>query len=1679
MKRNTLKRILAGSLALLTVAAYFPANVGKGIVDTISLVASARDEAITADTTGVNLNDIEDGDYFENDTTLNKPSTGDDKNYTVTFAEVEFLLEDTTYANDDVAGLYQTATGGIYTIENVKKIEYTTMDTENNIKKFVLKITNVESGADHVYTVTMKKGTSTYAQFCENHFIRVKRDETKENGTVTDVTYTLGVEDVVDNVTLTYGSFYGTDNAIAAKYIQSITYTGLDGKAKTKTDISEGTNLIVPAKKNVTIKSTAMLKDDNKGSLSDYLTGYENGVFTYTFNAVDSRHLVAETTDFSFDLAKDDSVPPTPIAPEDKRNATIQISGSTDKINLADIADFTSGNPVPIPVGAKVTVSSPTSFEIKNGTIAGYENGEFTYEDVKGVYSDGVFKKEFVFSGQLNYDTDTTDDIDVDTTTVTLGAFPSTVEYTVSANKVTANDTDEQNPVIQNAQVAFVNATAYVPQYKDGAKTKDASDIKVDANGEKVFTETAIANNGNVTYDPDGNSRVDLKVVIDPALLGLSGTSQGDSTSAGKLYEAVVKKDGKVVATYTYKPKDTDNEFTMVDADSKTIASGDDYFIGDNGDYESFDGTGFTVGLKNAGKYEVALTVWSADNKAESKTANYTYTVKPATNVSEDDVQFYAYHKSDADQLADAEKKLADAEKELADAEEYLEAVISTGATNQQIEDARNNVDDARNKVDDAQSDIKTAQKNALKVTKNADGVYEVAVKEEDLAVKGNVTLDAYLKLDNEVNFTFSKGQILGIMETTQDAILTITDANYKINPITVNWKLVEAAVEDKIEFKAHTVGGYDTEKVNGEYSETAVSATFEKLETVVKTSLTSTNNVDVSNATFKFTKGEPLGEGTYDIDALNVGLPTVEALEENAKSWYEDGTGAYDSDEKDITFYIYATVGNLETDTPLKVTITKGDMHVNVNALLTKKQFTYGEIIEPEDIGFVNANGDVIEGITATKIDKSKITIIRTKDADGKKVTTNTEKAAENSIDSLTPGTYTAIINEDNAVTLSDDSSELYAYKTVEELFDTDNDAIVQRTKAITVEFTVAKKAIEPYMVNDINQNIVDGKAAVTDDTFSGQVIGVNNDPIEVTIVSGDSSETKPGVYEVTIKPVGDSAKRYTGTCKAKWNAVKADSFVGFGIAAIADNYNIYSDKNGVQIHAEAMLTDVDTNGKVKLDENNSPVALTEEQLKKINDGEAGSGKSSKITKFGMLVEKSGEFADYTNDDRAEVEKKFRYGYGYTQTNATLKASNGLRTGIGSVVSSIEDYVWIRPYAVTENGNIVYGNAERIDFTTVANKVIQPELSKAQLVQKNGSLYYYTYATKFTKTLDGDRTADPNAFGVVISRTGNYADIGAYINVGYLPIIINSAESDTIGTNLQKLNSTMKEHMLAQELTSVTYTDNDFIKDFIEVGATSKDLIREISALKDDENKSIFDKQMMAMVKAYLEEIEKVAVDLSLETCDVKSAAVANNANYTEDECGTLIRIADSTSNVYVKTYVDFGNGLVVYSEPQVIESASATLAQEMELCTFEDSTSNNGKYFMWADKSMANKKLVDALATFTTKKSKTQTFEDIVINIDGTDEEDVANQVTEFGLVIDKNGVTKGDKNLLVKGNGYLEIQSKEPNATKFKAVTNVNNKNASARAYVVYKGVAVYGVNACVNEGGTDNADNPYVA
>jgi len=1529
MKKNTLKRVLAGSLALLTVAAYFPANVGDLITSRTAIVASARDAAIED---AKDLNTIDQGDYFEEAATLRKADADTTHSYTVVLTAGDFkngnnpLASDTTTTISDVTAIEYAIDG------STKQLKITGTFTKESGAA-----SGTEGGATEVTTKTY-----TLADDKNEKFIRVTGYKSETANGVTTTILTLGAETVAAGVALNFET--------VQDYIQSMTFTAAtSGKEKTydTAELKDALGIINAKQKTpVTVKATAQLSG---GAISEYLTEYdaETGVYTYVFNALDK--ITFGTTDANFTI---DGTATVTVLDESKATETTEAT--------------TIGNDTKVPVGAWITIASAQPFTIKDGAVASYDktNG-FTFKDVHGVYSDGQFKATFSYVGNK---------------TITLGTFPTTITYSASGNKVTASDLSTEQ-IITNVEVASIGAVAYTPNYKaDGHTVLD-------------YTETEIANGGSVGYSADENAKVKLNLDVDPLLIGKSNEQV--------TYKIVLTKDEEDVGTLTYIPASGSAEqslkLTYLAAESKTpttiatVTEIQSYLFKKGFDCSEFIATsdgksnfkdltkGLTFITKNAGSYHADLTVWSKNNEAAASTASYDYTVNPITEISDP---------------------------------------VLTATT-------------GGNKI--------------TNIVLNDIGVYEVPISVTGTGDVPSVTLNAPPEDNNNLSILLTGGTTLGELYKVNTATLSINDPNYDVDDVKIQWMLVEAAVDNSIYFDTSVNYGSTTSDPK------KIECSIDNVDTVVRNCLMSTNGIDVSNATFKFTKGSALDPNVVDIDSLNNGLPDSTFISTNpSESEYKD---YYDYDGDGVHFYVYATVDTFETAKPLEI-VAKADVasKVDVNAVLTKTEFVFGETIQPEDIGFVNAsNGSPIDGLTAASFtdegaNGANITIRRIKNADGKDVsdTNVVNNEVGTTVDStyLTPGTYTAIIEKTNGsattagVQLSEEAQKIYSVKYAGQGATLSAAEKAAKQEALTVTFTVAKKELEDYMAGECKKQLINNYAKIDDNYLNTQktVTGVvkqqdSYDSIDVTIIDGEPSAKTYGTYYVTVKPTGNSAKLYTGTCSVHWSAVASENDP-FQLAVDTDNYNLYDDQFGLTINVEATIS----------------ANAGQPELKNADD--------LKIKSFGLLYQKNGDLGQLDSSDyatkQAEVEKKFRYGYGYTETNATLNGSNGLKTGIGAKVSTIEDYIWIRPYAVTETGEIVYGDAEYVDFLSVSQKVVNPQLDddKLKIVQYNDKLYYYSYATKTTKTDESNaKTVEPKAFGVVISRTGNYADIADIIDTEgtYTKTETKGDSTSTVKYTIPKI--TIADVIAGKYDNGITLEKNDGSNTTITVSLTDAQL---------------------AAQKAWIDEIKNVAANLTLDTCDIKSAAVASEY-YNTDECGTLFGIRESISNAYVRTYVDYGNGLVVYSDPKVIQNASAQLAKAIDLKARVEN--NDGKNYKFTAEKSTDEEHYGTVAgsgfSFNTKALKVESFEAFKIDLKANDTKDgsadTSNRITAFGLVVDKDGASSS-KSDLVLNNGYLDLHktSAFDSADKFAAVTKLDNIKARGRAYAVYKNVTIYSNN-----------------
>ena len=839
-------------------------------------------------------------------------------------------------------------------------------------------------------------------------------------------------------------------------------------------------------------------------------------------------------------------------------------------------------------------------------------------------------------------------------------------------------------------------------------------------------------------------------------------------------------------------------------------------------------------------------------------------------------------------------------------------------------------------------------------IVKNADGVYEVPVDTRTLKDAGSVTGLFALKDTTVANgeYYILNTDYLLDGEATASEIgkvnkmdYVIINPNHKAKTLTVQWKLVEAVTADTLYFD-NAVG-------EGFVVANADTLTKEGVADYVDLKLHATGNVDKSKAKFWYTTSLNK-EGNIDLDDVFQGLPDKES-------------------EEGKCYYIYASVDEIETPAPLAIRIGAQaevqNKDVKINSI--RQEYTYGEVITADDIKLTaDAN------ITALQ------PVIREYDTTKKEAV---GAALDNSVEKLVPGTYEVSFVDAGSIVVEATAAN---YKFVSDATD-------------KYLITVAKRELDPTMVGDVIKTLGNNRTVKIEDV---DVMGVKFDNIlgdynitggataavveqdgalerfAVQIKDGHDTAYKTGAYTVTLEPTDAAAKYYTGSLKYTWYVADNEDYNKIKFDVLEDKTNIYNaeDGDGVQLHVEYAVGELVGEGE-------------DEAFAKWDDNTTSAKKTVNI---GWVYDKTRAFD--RDAKPADVAKALRVNIFDTYTKSAGK--NGTKRtviGLNPTVASVDDYVWVRPYATVNGGAPVYGDPICLDFDEVAQKVINPQMSTPEFVNKdvNGveTLCYYVYGTKHHRGDDEDRTAEPKAWGVVVDREGNYTD------------------------------------------------EFDYSK-------------------------------------------------LTVNNNDAKSTA-KKTTNYNSDECGTIIKITDSRSKVYVRTYVDFGNGLVVYKDVDDLVNVSAASASDILNAYFGVGTSlakneEDGRALVTAyrNKNMGvpdekgNIILKAAKETFVSEAGKPQEFLPIKYN-NLAENADKKYQIQAAGIVADFADVMKAPNNTkgLYLGEGFTEIYSQikgaellsgkgiqldDQNKICYTAIKKPTNDYVSARGYIKFMGVTVYG-------------------
>lgn len=198
--------------------------------------------------------------------------------------------------------------------------------------------------------------------------------------------------------------------------------------------------------------------------------------------------------------------------------------------------------------------------------------------------------------------------------------------------------------------------------------------------------------------------------------------------------------------------------------------------------------------------------------------------------------------------------------------------------------------------------------------------------------------------------------------------------------------------------------------------------------------------------------------------------------------------------------------------------------------------------------------------------------------------------------------------------------------------------------------------------------------------------------------------------------------------------------------------------------------------------------------------------------------------------------------------------------------------------------------------------------------------------------------------------------------------------------------------------------------------------------------------------------DIAEVEKALKKETAKVVGHYNKNNAVLKENEYAASIKLGNAATGCWVRTYVDLGNGLVIYNKPIYINSASEYYGYEAagtiktQLEVKDAGTSNEVKRLVFTHDETANDRKNAVLAKAGA----------------GVNASDI--EVIKTGVVADKNNLFVQDNKMILNA-GFLDGgQSNDFDKAYSAKISPKETNDISVRTYTIYKikgvEVTVYG-------------------
>lgn len=309
--------------------------------------------------------------------------------------------------------------------------------------------------------------------------------------------------------------------------------------------------------------------------------------------------------------------------------------------------------------------------------------------------------------------------------------------------------------------------------------------------------------------------------------------------------------------------------------------------------------------------------------------------------------------------------------------------------------------------------------------------------------------------------------------------------------------------------------------------------------------------------------------------------------------------------------------------------------------------------------------------------------------------------------------------------------------------------------------------------------------------------------------------------------------------------------------------------------------------------------------------------GSGDTVQSFGVIIDKDGKLAAPANDEDltayAAATTALVLDNGYTTSGRTLSAADQAKTTRGANITptSADTGVWVRPYYVDNDGAAHYGEPKY--FTL-------PEVTQAELQLRVPGWGDTSAVTR--KLKDGKSTGD------IEDYTGTDYD---YMD--------NELKTYTVGpveeVKTKKVNNQDVDY-LNRRIYYVAAVKNtlDAITDPNDSTNSRTKVTPERFGIILDKNGVVPGAEGEGAEKAYA----NAAAELKVDDKRFTTTTSSNSNFHGENAYGANITPKDVFTGVWVRPYVDFGNGLIVYAEPVYFNSFNEYFAKEYGV-TFDNS--------------------------------------------------------------------------------------------------------------------------------------------